>query len=458
MKQIALLFSAALSCGLSAQNISDTAHHEAFIRGVYDRALEGQYAYNWLEELCKDVGPRLAGSKGAENAVLWAKATLDTLGFDTVYLQEVSVPHWERGEESCYFTESKEELSMCGLGGTAPTAKDGLTAQVIEIPDVDDLENYSREDIEGKIVFFSAPMRQTYINTGSAYGEAVKKRFIGAVDASQYGAVGVVIRSVTTKKDDAPHTGSMTYSGAYRNIPAAALGYLSADRLQRALRENPELEITLKLENTTYDRTTSYNVIAEIKGSKYPDQIAIAGGHLDSWDLAEGAQDDGAGAVQSMEAIYLLIQSGYDFKRTHRVVLFMNEEFGLDGARTYATLADSLNEDHIIGIESDGGGDVPRGFSIQALQSGVEAVKSLRWYLEPYSLNEYSVGYSGADVGQLNNDYNILLGYRADSQRYFDYHHAPTDTFESINARALELGSASMASMLYLLDQYEVKP
>lgn len=458
MKLIALLPIVALSTVMSAQTMSDTARHEAFIKGVYDRALENQTSYHWLEELCKDVGPRLAGSEGANKAVLWAKATLDTLGFDTVYLQEVSVPHWERGAESCVFTGTNESLTICGLGGTAPTAREGLTAEVIEIPDVDDLENYTREQIQGKIVFFSAPMRQSFISTGSAYGEAVKKRYIGAVEASQYGAMGVLIRSVTTKKDDAPHTGSMTYSGAYRNIPAAALGYQSADRLQRALRENPHTKVTLKLENTTYDNSVSYNVIAEVKGTVFPNEIAIAGGHLDSWDLAEGAQDDGAGAVQSMEAIYLLMQSGYEFKRTHRVVLFMNEEFGLQGARTYAALADSLNEDHLIGIESDGGGDVPRGFGIQSLPSGMDAVKNLRWFLEPYGLYEYSTGWSGADVGQLHNDYNILLGYRADNQRYFDYHHAPTDVFETINARALELGSASMASMLYLLDQYEVKP
>lgn len=445
-----------LLCPLLGWSQIDTAQDEAFIRGLYDQALEDQQAYNWLRELCKDVGPRLAGSEGAERAVEWAKETLDTLGFDRVYLQEVQVPHWERGEISVSL--HGETLSACALGGSVPTPSGGSTAQVIEIPDVDDLENYSREDIEGKIVFFSAPMRQTYINTGSAYGEAVKKRHIGAQEASKYGAVAVVIRSVTTKKDDAPHTGSMTYREAEDSIPAIALGYLSADRLQNALRQDPNTALFIELTSEWFDPVTSYNVIAEVTGTEFPEEYAVVGGHLDSWDLAEGAQDDGAGSVQSMEALFLLMQSGYRPKRTHRVVLFMNEEFGLDGAREYAQQAHLLGHKHVIGIESDGGGDVPRGFSIQSLDSGVEAVKAFKWFFEPYGLREYSIGWSGADVGQLRNDDAILLGYRADGQRYFDYHHAPTDVYESINARALELGSASMAAMLYLLDKYEVRP
>lgn len=443
---------------LSAQISIDTARDERMIRSMYDIALEEQNGYQWLESLCKDVGPRLAGSEGADKAVEWAIANLNALGFDTVYTQEVEVPHWERGPILFRVDESDEPFAVCALGGSVSTDKNGLTAQVIEMPDIADLANYSREDIEGKFVYFSAPMRQTYLSTGSAYGEAVQKRHMGAVKASEYGAAGVIIRSVTTKKDDEPHTGSMTYNGAEKEIPAVALGYLSANRLSEALRENPNVEVTLTMENYTYESKTSYNVIGEVRGSTLPNEISIAGGHLDSWDLAEGAQDDGAGVVQSMEAIHLMLRAGYRPKRTHRVVLFMNEEFGLTGAREYARLAKENNELHLVGIESDGGGDVPRGYSIQAVQSGIDVVKSFRWFLEPYGLHEYAIGWSGADVGQLRNDGTILLGYKADNQRYFDYHHAPTDTFESVNARALELGSASMAAILYLLDVYEVRP
>lgn len=458
MKSLLLSGGLLISAFASGQIPVDTVAHEAFIRSLYDDALQNQQAYFWLEELCTEIGARLAGSEGAEKAVIWAKETLDTLGFDSVYLQPVTVPHWVRGYENCFITESKQPLSVCGLGGTAPTAREGLTAEVIEIPDIKDIQNYTEEDIRGKIVFFSAPLNQSYINTGSAYGEAVGKRYLGAQVASEYGAVGVLIRSVTTKKDDQPHTGSMTYNGAKRFIPAAALGYQSADLLHSTLLENPHTKVTLKLENYNLDKTLSYNVIAEVKGTIYPNEIAIVGGHLDSWDLAQGAQDDGAGCVQSMEAIYLLHKIGYPFKRTHRVVLFMNEEFGLDGARAYADSARCKGENHVLGIESDGGGDVPRGFSIQALPHGIEAVKSFKWFLEPYGLLEYSSGWSGADIGTLRSDDNILIGYKADGQRYFDYHHAPTDVFEIINARALEMGSASMASMLYLLDYFEVQP
>lgn len=454
-----LFFAASLlSVTAYGQAITDTVADEAFIRGIYDEALRNQQGYQWLEELCKEVGPRLAGSEGAERAVVWAQETLDTLGFDRVYLQPVEVPHWERGDLSVSINGSNTPLNACALGGSVPTPEGGLTAEVIEIPDVDDLKGYSREEIEGKIVFFSAPMPQTYINTGSAYGEAVKKRHTGAMEASKYGAVAVIIRSVTTRMDDAPHTGSMTYEGAEKKIPSIALGYQSADRLKEALESNPELEVNMTLTSQWFDPVMSYNVIGEVIGSEFPDEIAVVGGHLDSWDLAEGAQDDGAGSVQSMDALFLLMRSGYEFKRTHRVVLYMNEEFGLDGAREYARVAQEQGERHVIGIESDGGGDVPRGFSIQALPTGVEAVQNFDWFLEPYGLREYSIGWSGADIGQLRSDDAILLGYRADNQRYFDYHHAPTDVFESINARALQLGAASMASMLYLLDKYEVRP
>ncbi|NVK27325.1 MAG: M28 family peptidase [Flavobacteriia bacterium] len=455
MKKVLL---ALLALPTAAFSQMDTTADEAAIRAFYDIALEDRYAYNWLEELCKEIGPRLAGTDGAEKAVVWAQETLDTLGFDRVYLQEVKVPHWERGETTVQLSDTDLEFASCALGGSVATPDGGIIARVIEIPDVDDLERFGREQIEGKIVFFSAPMRQTYISTGAAYGEAVAKRHIGAAKASEYGAVAVVIRSVTTKKDDAPHTGSMSYRDAPVKIPAAALGYQSADNLQKLLSENPELELHMNMSCEWHDSTTSYNVIAEVVGSEYPDEYAVVGGHLDSWDLAEGAQDDGAGSVQSMEALYLMLKSGYRPKRTHRVVLFMNEEFGLNGAREYARQAQLLGHKHVIGIESDGGGDVPRGFSIQSLPSGVSVVESFKWFLEPYGLREYSVGWSGADVGQLRNDDAILLGYRADGQRYFDYHHAPTDTFEVINARALELGSASMAAMLYLLDKYEARP
>ncbi len=453
-----LLLLGILPTALLGQLELDSAVDESFIKSVYDNALAERQGYEWLRELCKDVGPRLAGSEGAERAVEWAYETMDTLGFDSVWLQPVEVPHWERGEISCVLEGLDSPLSACALGGSVPTASTGLTAEVIEIPDVGDLARYTREQIEGKIVFFSAPFPQSYINTGSGYGEAVQKRHQGALKASEYGAVGVVIRSVTTKMDDAPHTGSMTYEGAEVKIPAIALGYLSADRLHRELQRNPDAKLTLHLSSRWFDPVISYNVIAEVRGSVYPDEIAVVGGHLDSWDLAEGAQDDGAGSTQSMDAIWLLMEAGYDFKRTHRVVLFMNEEFGLDGAREYARVAAETGERHVIGIESDGGGDVPRGFSVQAIPSGVSAVEPFQWFLEPYGLREYSVGWSGADVGQLRSDDAILLGYRADGQRYFDYHHAPTDVFESINARALELGSASMACMLYLLDKYEVRP
>lgn len=428
------------------------------IKEFYNIALSEQQAYQWLDALCNDIGPRPAGSENANKAAKWAKAELEKMGLENVWLQEVDVPHWVRGDETATLIEliQEKKLAITALGGSVGTPAGGIEANVVEVSSFDELEELGEENIKGKIVFFNIPMDPKNFNTGFSYGMAGKQRWAGAAEASKYGAAAVLTRSLTLKRDNYPHTGSMSYGDAKVKIPAAALSIEATERLHEKLQTNSGLTIRLVLTCKSLERTTGYNVIGDIKGIEKPDEIVLVGGHLDSWDLGTGAQDDGAGSVQSMQVMSLFKKTGYAPKRTHRVVLFMNEEFGLDGAKTYAKYAKEQNINHVIALESDGGSGTPRGFSFDTNMETVDAIREFKSLLAPYGLHDYAKGGSGADINQLKSEGTILIGYRPDNQRYFDYHHAYTDRFDIINARELELGAAGMASLLYLLDKYEV--
>ena len=430
-----------------------------FVREVYDFELTRGMAYEWLRDLSNNIGGRLSGSPEAQKAVEWSKAVLDSLGLDTVWLQPVMVPHWVRGEkENCVALNNGRRipLTICSLGGSEGTGGNAIRAQVIEVYHFDELEELGAENIKGKIIFFNRPMEPRLINTFSAYGGCVDQRWAGALEASKYGAVGVLVRSMSHKIDDHAHTGSMSYEGATERIPAAALSTLAAERLDSLLRINPELEIELEMDCKNLPDEPSFNVIGQIVGSEYPDEIILVGGHLDAWDNGDGAHDDGAGVVHSMEVLYVLKQLGYKPKRTLRVVLFMNEENGLRGAKEYAKKTKENNWYHLAAIESDRGGFTPRGFAIEGSEEMIQFIAQYRTLLEPYGLHDFQAGGSGADVHPLKREDNILLGYLPDSQRYFDHHHAPSDTFEAVNKRELELGAAAITSMVYLLDKYGI--
>lgn len=429
------------------------------IKEFYNIALSEQQAYKWLDHLCNEIGPRPAGSENANTAAKWAKAELEKLDLDSVWLQEVDVPHWVRGEETATLKElvKEQDLAITALGGSVATPAGGLTANVVEVTSFDDLEKLGEKNIKGKIVFFNIPMDPTNFSTGFSYGMAGKQRWAGAAEASKFGAIAVLTRSLTLKPDNNPHTGSMHYGDAEVKIPAAALSIEATEVLHNKLLKNKGLTVSINLTCKSLERTTGYNVIGEIRGSEKPDEIVVVGGHLDSWDLGTGAQDDGAGSVQSMEVLYLMKQAGYTPKRTHRVVLFMNEEFGLDGAKAYAEYTKAKNINHVIALESDGGSGTPRGFSFDTNMETVDAIRAFKKLLSPYGLHDYAKGGSGADINQLKSEGTILIGYRPDNQRYFDYHHAATDTFDIINARELELGAAGMTALLYLLDKYGIE-
>ncbi|MFM2284976.1 MAG: hypothetical protein RLZZ543_473 [Bacteroidota bacterium] len=435
---------------------SQTKEDSLFIRKIYDQALTGSRCYEVLEHLCTQIPSRLSGSHGAALAVDYMNAVMKEEKFSRVFLQEVMVPHWERGSicsvKSIQKGVASRAMVACALGGSVGGK---AKAEVVEVQQFEELDRLGEAGIKGKIVFFSRPMEPRHIHTFEAYGGCVDQRWAGPSKAAKYGAVATLVRSVSLREDEFPHTGAMGYDSLYLKIPALAISTSDASWLSKSLKKNPALQIDLECNSRLLPDTLSHNVIGEMRGASHPNEYIICGGHLDAWDNGQGAHDDGAGCVQSIEALRILQQLGYTPKHTLRAVLFMNEENGLRGGKRYAALADSLKENHLIAIETDRGGFTPRGFAIDSDDpkkvAEVAAYKSL---LEPYGLHDFAKGGGGSDINPLKKLGTLCIGYVPDSQRYFDVHHAASDTFDKVNKRELELGAASMAALIYLLDQY----
>ncbi|MBT8261864.1 MAG: M20/M25/M40 family metallo-hydrolase [Bacteroidia bacterium] len=433
------------------------------IRSLYDAALLNGKSYDWLDHLSNEIGGRLSGSIEAEKAIRYTESELKKLGLDKVWLQPVMVPKWTRGVKEYAYIETAPGITsttnICALGGSVATPSGGLKAYVVEVQSFEELEKLGRSAIEGKIVFYNRPMQANLIRTFEAYGGCVNQRYAGAMEAAKYGAVGVLVRSMNLRKDDYPHTGAMTYGDTPpdQRIPAAAISTNGADYLSSALKLKSDLKFYFKQSCRTYPDVQSYNVIGEITGSTYPDRYMVVGGHLDSWDLGDGSHDDGAGCVQSMEVLRLFREIGYKPKHSIRVVLFMNEENGLRGGRKYAEEARLRNEKHVFALESDAGGFTPRGFSFDTDEKNFAQIESWKSLFEPYLIHSFVKGGSGADIGPLKDGSIVLSGLRPDSQRYFDHHHSAVDTFDAVNKRELELGGATMASLVYLMDKYGTK-
>ncbi len=434
------------------------------LRRIYTTSLTHGKSYDWLNHLSNQIGGRLSGSVQAQQAVDYTRKEMEALGFDRVWLQPVMVPKWVRGTPEFAYIEGQPGVTtnvpICALGGSVATPAGGLKAQVVEVRGVEELQELGREQVAGKIVFYNRPMDPTLINTFESYSGCVDQRYSGAAEAAKYGAVGVIVRSMNLRLDDYPHTGSMSYGelDLQERIPAAAISTKGAELLSTTLNLNPEIQFYFRQNCRQLPDVESFNVIGEIRGSEFPNEVILVGGHLDSWDLGDGSHDDGAGCVQSMEVLRLLKEVGYKPRRTIRVVLFMNEENGLRGGRKYAEWAASANEDHLFALESDAGGFTPRGFSFDCSDSEFNRILSWKPLFEPYLVHQFIRGGSGADIGPLKDEGLVLAGLRPDSQRYFDYHHAENDTFEAVNRRELELGAATMASLVYLVDSYGFIP
>jgi len=464
MKNSISVFILAVFCFTSVELYAqESAADEQMLRKIYDMALTDGKAYDWLDHLSNEIGGRLSGSLEAEKAVQYTKEVMQEIGLDSVWLQPVMVPKWTRGVPEYSYIETAPGISsvvnVCALGGSVSTPDGGLKAEVIEVKGIEELEVLGKEAIEGKIVFYNRPMQANLIHTFEAYGGCVDQRYSGAKEAAKYGAVGVVVRSMNLRQDDLPHTGAMSYDDlpVSKRIPACAISTNDANYLSTALKLKPDLLFYFNQTCRVFPDVQSYNVIGEIRGSEFPNNYMAVGGHLDSWDLGDGSHDDGAGCVQSIEVLRLLKKINYKPRHSIRVVMFMNEENGLRGGRKYAEEAQIKKENHVFALESDSGGFTPRGFSIDTDADNMDQIQSWVPLFKPYLIHYFEPGGSGADIGPLKKEGMVLAGLRPDSQRYFDHHHASNDTFDAVNKRELELGAATMTSLIYLMDKYGTK-
>jgi hypothetical protein len=455
MKKIYLIF---FFCSISL-NAQKEETVKSKINDIYRQALTQGKSYDWLNHLTNQIGGRLSGSLNAERAIKWAKEELDALPLDSVWLQKVMVPKWVRGTFEYANIESSPgntiNVNICALGGSISTPSIGIRANVIEVNQIDELAKLGKEKIKGKIVFFNRPMQGDLINTFKAYGGAVDQRYNGAAEAAKYGALAVIVRSLNFRLDDYPHTGVMSYGDLPINkrIPAAAISTNDAELLSSMIALNPKLRFFIKQNCKNYPEVKSHNVIAQINGEVSPEKIILVGAHLDSWDLGDGAHDDGAGVVQSMEVMRLMSQKGFRPKNTIRVVLFANEENGLKGAKAYSKNVKKSKEQHLLALESDTGGFSPRGFNFDTKEKYLKRILSWKPYFDPYYIHLFEGSGSGADVNLLKGSALVLAGLKTDSQRYFIHHHSEMDTFDQINKRELEMGAATMAALVYLTDQ-----
>lgn len=439
------------------------------IRSIYDDVLSNGEAYENLRVLTKTIGHRLSGSPQASQAMVWGADLLEKYGADTVFVQPVTVPSWTRGETAvakAYLSNGSEvPLHITALGGSIGTPdRKSIRSKIVIVKHLNELDTLDEKLVKDRIILFNRAMDPILINTGSAYGGAWDQRGLGAIAASKAGAKGALIRSLTHSLDTLPHTGAMRYEDGVKKVPAAAISTVDARMLAKLYKEDPDLEVEFAMDCKELGEVVQGNVIGEWTGSEYPNEIISIGGHLDSWDIGEGAHDDGAGIVHSIEVLRLLKSIGYSPKRTIRIVLFINEENGNRGGIKYAEIAaEELSKGekiYVAAMESDGGGFSPRGFNADASDEHTEFFKSFKDLFEPYGLYHFKRGWSGVDIGPLKELEHrpLLVGLVPDGQRYFDFHHSSQDVFENVHKRELELGCASMASMIYLIDKYLPSP
>jgi len=440
----------------------------AFLRKLADIVLTDGRAYEDLRVLTKKVGARLSGSPGYYKAEQWGLKALTDAGADKVWMQECIVPHWVRGgkDSAAYFLPAPARrtggsqkkwtgLDVIALGNSEGTGPKGITATVMMVNNFDELEAHKNE-IKGKIVFYNYHFNSKFVETFRAYGDAVRYRVFGPSMAARYGAVAVIVRSMSHSVDNNPHTGALIYNDSFPKIPAVAVGLRDADNLADAIENEHAYDVTVYLRTQAHmlADTPAHNIIGELKGSGPSNQYITVGGHLDSWDPAEGAMDDGTGCVQSIEVLRALKAAGYAPKHTIRAVLFANEENGGRGGAKYADEAKAKGEQHLLALESDAGGFTPRAFSLALSDVQLAAVQPWIKLLEPYGVYELNKGGGGSDVEPMEKLGVVVGELRPDSQRYFDYHHTRNDVLEVVNKREMELGAFNMAALIYLVDKY----
>jgi hypothetical protein len=426
--------------------MSNAASSASLADELMTAALDGQ-AFALLEQLTTVAPKRISGSAEAARAVEWGLSTMRTIGLVNVRAEPIMVPRWERGPaERCELLDSSgataEELSILALGGSEPTPERGIEAEVMMVRSFEELRERA-EEARGRIVFFNRPMPRVLASTFRAYGQAVPQRSSGAIEAGKVGGVFALVRSMTTRIDDHPHTGAMHYADGVPRVPSAAISTLDAEALGKRLRDGERVRLRITMGCRTLPDVESANVVGEIVGATEPDSIVVVGGHLDSWDVGTGAQDDGAGISHTLEAARLLAARGSKPRRTIRFVLFMNEENGLRGGRGYREA--NGEQFHLAAIESDAGADVPLGFGTTASDDLRASIAPHFHELAGFGAGALTAGGGGADIGPLGDTGCVLFGLSVISHRYFDYHHSELDVIDSVNERALALGAGAMA-------------
>jgi carboxypeptidase Q len=444
------------------QEHSDASDLDAIIKSYDQTASEiirsaraGNDGYLKLQELCDDIGHRLSGSESLDQAIQWAQAALERDGQENVRAEQVMVRKWVRGQESCQLVEPRPmPIAMLGLGGSVGTAAEGIRAEVIVVDDKEELDGLSDDQVEGKIVVFNCAMPSYSETDGSGYGKVVQYRSNGATWAAEKGAVAALVRSITAYSLVSPHTGAMGYGAGVKKIPFAAISIESAMMLRRLQDRGKRCVVQLNMEAHDEGEVPSANVIGEIVGRELPGEVVVIGGHIDSWDVGQGAQDDGAGCVAAMEALNILRKLDLHPRRTIRVVLWTNEENGTAGAKSY--LDRHRDETHVAGIESDSGGYRPKGLSIdmeddRQEQMALDQVSSVMSLLKPIGAHRVNAGYSGVDVGRLKEIGAVCMGLEVDGRLYFNSHHTWADTVDKVNPKELTDCAITLAVAAYVV-------
>lgn len=406
---------------------------------LIEAALSDSSAFQRLGELVDRFGHRFSGSESLERAIDWILSEMRRDGLDNVRGEDVMVPRWVRGEESAELVAPRRKpLPMLGLGGSVATPRGGITADVLVVGSFDELEARAAE-AQGKIVLFNVPF--------TSYGATVQYRTRGAIAAARAGAVASLIRSVTPISLQSPHTGSTSYTAGTPAIPHAAITVEDALLLQRLHDRGERVVVRLSMEARTLPDARSRNVIAEVTGAS-SDEVVVVGGHIDSWDVGQGAMDDGGGSVAAWHAVHLIRKLGLRPRRTVRVVLWTNEENGLRGARAYRDA--HQDERHVLAIESDAGVFRPVSLGFTGSDEAFAVLREVAPLLEPIGV-DVTRGGGGADVGPLLRDGVPVMGLQVEGSRYFWYHHSEADTLDKLDPRDMALCVAALAVMTYVV-------
>ena len=401
------------------------------------------FAHKRLAELCDTFGPRFSGTTNLEAAIDWVLAQMKDDGLEKVHGEEVMVPRWVRGEESAELIGPvQQKMTMLGLGGSVATPREGITAPVLVVRSFDELHKRAGE-AKGKIVVFNAPF--------VSYGQTVAYRSRGAVEAAKVGAVASLVRSITPFSLQTPHTGMMSYEDGTPKIPNAAITIEDAEKLQRWQERGKQPVVRLKMSARFLPDAKSRNVVAEIKGREKPDEVVVVSGHIDSWDVGNGAQDDGGGCVQAWEALRLMHQLGLQPRRTVRVVLWVNEENGVQGAKTYAEKHRDELAKFTLAIETDSGTFDPTGFSFKGSEKAKAGIGEVASLLDGMKANKVVSGGAGTDVEQLGLGGVPVMELTVENSKYFYFHHTMADTVDKVKPEDLGRCAAAMAVMAYVV-------